>query len=134
MAPPTTIATSQRQSQRLADDGEHGRRGADLRGAEAEHLAPHGQHARQRELQAQGEQQEGHPELGELPCRAGVRHDVQGVGTEDDSNHQVGERGREADTTRQRHQEDGACEENEDQSERRSHRRETLLSWQRFEL
>ncbi len=119
MAPPTTIATSQESPSSLpmmANTAAVAPTCAEPRPKTSRRIA---NHPRQREFQAQSEEQEGDAELRKLPCRAGIRHDVQGTGSEDDTNDEVGECGREADTTRQRHKEDGACEEYEDLGKRR---------------
>ena len=57
--------------------------------AEAEDLAPHGEHARQRELQPQREQQERHPELGQQSRRARIRQHTEGVRSEHQPDHEI---------------------------------------------
>ena len=86
----------QREADRPADRRDDRGRAADLQAAEREHLAAHRDQARQRELEAEREQQEHDAELGERLGRFRGRHPAERMGTDDHADDQEGEDQREA--------------------------------------
>ena len=107
--------------EQVADDGEHRGGEQHLRAAEHEDLAAHGDHARQRELQSQREQQEGDPEVGEQARRARVRQDPKRMRAEQQADHQVGGAGRQRQAPRERDEEHRAGEQDQALGEGREH-------------
>ncbi len=105
-----------------SDHGEYGSRGGNLCRPQAEHLAPHRDHARQRELQAEGEQEEDDPELREQPRRLGVRHDAEGMRPQGQADDQVAHGRREAEPASHADDEYGAGQKYENLRQRLDHR------------
>ncbi len=85
-----------READRPADRGDGGRRAGDLQAAEREHLAPHRDEARQRELEPESEQQEHDAELGERLGGFRRRHPAECVGADAHAHDQEGEDHRQA--------------------------------------
>ena len=87
--PPESDRDEPGNTEQVPAESEHAGGGGDLGRAEAEDLAPHGEHARQRELQSQREQQERHPELGQQSRRARIRQHTEGVRSEHQPDHEI---------------------------------------------
>ena len=105
----------------MREHAEHARCRDDLGGSEPEHLAAHGEHARQRELKTKGEEQEGHAELGEQAHGARVRHHAERVRSEREADEQVGHAGRQRQAARHRDEQHRACQQDQTLGEGREH-------------
>jgi len=91
-------------SQQVAEYGKHRRGGHHLQGAEAKHLAAHGQHARQREFEPQGEQQKRNADLADGARRLATRQNVEHLRPDQDADDQVAENDGQTQSARQRHE------------------------------
>ena len=110
-----------RNAEQVPEECEHAGGGDDLGGSKSEDLAPHGEHAWQRELQPQREQQERHAELGQQSRRTRIRHHAQRVWSEHQADYQVSHARGQPQAPRDGHQEHGPGEQNESLGERSEH-------------
>ena len=87
----------------VGDGADHQRRHRELRRAEAEDGAAHGDELAEFELEPDQEQQHHHAELGDRDDALGRSEGRDAVGTDDHAGDQVGYDGREAEASRNRH-------------------------------
>ncbi len=109
------------ETTQACEQREHDRGRPNLRGAEPEHLRAHGDHARQRELQTQGEEQKHHAELGQQTRGRGIRHHPQSMRSERQTDQQVPHHGRQPQPPCQGDEENGAGQEDEYLGQRLDH-------------
>jgi len=86
---------------------------ADLRAAEREDLVAHGEHARQRELEPEGEQQEDDAELRQRAGRLGVLDPTERVRAESGAHGQEAEHRRQAEPAQGGHDQQGRCQQHQ---------------------
>jgi len=132
-APPTTTATagstpSAHAAARRAGGEQH------LQAADAEHLGLHRDHARQRELEAQREDQEHDADLGHDLYRGRVRGEPERVRAEEHADDEVAEDGRQVEAAHEAQHQHRAGEQDQDLGEdgaahRSSRSRDPMLAF-----
>ena len=98
--------------------GEYRRGGGDLRRAQSEHLAPHGDHARQGKLEAKRKKEEHDSELGEELRRGGAVHDRKRMRTQRQAHQKIRNGRRQPEPPGNRHEQHRDGEKNQNLAER----------------